>query len=88
VAESGLPGFAVTTWAGLFAAKDLPADRLDRIATAVAKALKNPELVRKIAAAGFLPGETSPVEFQKLWLAESAMWKKTVDNAPALQLER
>ncbi|MFW7348826.1 MAG: Bug family tripartite tricarboxylate transporter substrate binding protein [Pigmentiphaga sp.] len=88
VAESGLPGFVVTTWAGLFAARDLPADRLDRIAAAVAKALKNPELVRKIAAAGFLPGEASPVEFQKLWMAESAMWKKTVDHAPALQLER
>lgn len=88
VAESGVPNFVVTTWAGVFAAKAVPPDRMEKLSAAIAKALRQPELQKKLAGAGFLPGEASSVEFQKLWMAETAVWKQTVANAPALQQER
>lgn len=88
VAESGLPNFSVTTWAGLFASKGVPKERAEKVAAAVARALSNPELVRKLADAGFLPGDVALAGFQGFWQAESEMWKKTVANAPALQQER
>ncbi|WP_051236579.1 Bug family tripartite tricarboxylate transporter substrate binding protein [Ottowia thiooxydans] len=88
VAESGLPNFAVTTWAGLFASKDVPRDRAEKIASAVARAFANPELVKKLSDAGFLPGDSSLAAFQRFWQSESEVWKTTVAHAPALQQER
>lgn len=88
VAESGLPGYVVTTWAGIFAAKDVPKDRVERVSAALAKATKDPAFIQKLATAGVLPGEASSSSFQKLWKAETAMWQKTVALSPALQQER
>lgn len=88
VNESGLPGYVVTTWAGLFASKAVPAERIQRISAAMAKGFKDPAIVQKLAAAGFLPGEASSSRFQALWQADSEVWKKVVAHAPSLQQER
>lgn len=88
VIESGVPGYAITTWAGLFVAKGVPPERVQRISLAIAKISKNQMVVDKLATAGFLPGEASSSKFQALWLQESDIWKKVVAGAPSLQLER
>ena len=46
--ESGLPGFVVTTWQGVFAPAGTPAAVLARVHAALVKAIHSPELKPKI----------------------------------------
>lgn len=55
VAESGLPGFALTEWIGLYAPARTPAPIVARIAAAVRHALAVPDVVARLADVGAEP---------------------------------
>ncbi len=61
VAESGLPGFALTEWIGLYAPARTPPAIVARIAEAARAALQEPEVIARLADVGaepaFLAGE-------------------------------
>ncbi len=63
VIETGLPQYEYTTWFGLFAAKDTPAEVAQGIYAAVREAMRSPELRRTIQAAGAEPLVNTPQEF-------------------------
>ena len=50
--ESGLKGFNVTIWHGLYAPKGTPKDVIDKVNAALRVALKEPELVKREEALG------------------------------------
>lgn len=87
VGESGLPGFVVTTWAGIFAPKDVPADRIQRISDSIDRVFQDAAVVQQMAASALLPGEPSATRFQAIWLSDLEMSKKVVAAAPELQQE-
>ena len=87
VAESGVPSFVITTWAGVFAPKGVAPDRITIISSAMTRILANRDMAMKLQGAGLLPGEGSAQSFEAFWRAESTMWEKTVAHSKALQQE-
>ena len=71
--ESGLKGFNVTIWHGLYAPKGTPKAVVDQLNAALRTALKDPELIKREEALGAVvvtDGRLSPVEHKKFVAAE------------------
>jgi tripartite-type tricarboxylate transporter receptor subunit TctC len=82
VAESGFPGFEVTTWGGIVAPAGIPRAVLGRLHEEVRKAGKAPTLVERYAALGATPvTSASPEEFATFIRNEFAKWAKVIKSA-------
>jgi len=51
-AESGLPGFEITVWFGMWAPKGTPKPVIDTLSVALQEALRDPEVKNRLASAG------------------------------------
>lgn len=83
VAESGLPGFEVTSWYGLFAPAAVPGALVARLNGDVAAILELRELKERLATLGAEPAPMSTEEFGRHVRAEIAKWAKVVQEAGA-----
>jgi tripartite-type tricarboxylate transporter receptor subunit TctC len=81
LAESGLPGFDVTSWYSLVAPAGTPPERIARVQAAVAQAFAKPDVRAKIAGLGAEPVADTPAEFASLLKTESARWQKLAREA-------
>ena len=80
VAET-LPGFEVTNWFGMAVPAGTPADRINRIQQSVAKALKDPDVVRTFAGLGVDPVGNPPAQFGAYIEQERIRWQKVITDA-------
>jgi tripartite-type tricarboxylate transporter receptor subunit TctC len=78
VAESGLPGFDVDLWIGIYAPAGLPPAVLARLNGELNKVLQHPELRAAFAKIGVEPRGTSPEEGAAFTRAEFEKWKKVI----------
>jgi tripartite-type tricarboxylate transporter receptor subunit TctC len=78
LAESGFPGYDLTTWWGLFAPAGTPEEVLARIHADTIAALRNPELRERFASLAVEPGGGSRVEFADYVRREVAKYDKLV----------
>jgi tripartite-type tricarboxylate transporter receptor subunit TctC len=74
VAEAGLPGFETSLWFGLVAPAGTPDAIRDRLAEAVARAIKSDAVLKAFRAQGIEPLEGGPAAFAKYIDAETARW--------------
>jgi tripartite-type tricarboxylate transporter receptor subunit TctC len=74
VAESGFPNFEAIQWEGLLTTAGTPRDIVVRLNAELKRALRNPDLVAKLAVLGVSPGGGSPEEFQALISREIRSW--------------
>jgi tripartite-type tricarboxylate transporter receptor subunit TctC len=81
VAESGVPGYALTNWFGLVAPAATPQERVLKINNDVVNVLKNPDLQKKIADLGADAVGNTPEEFGAAMRAESAQWAEVIKAA-------
>jgi tripartite-type tricarboxylate transporter receptor subunit TctC len=82
--ESGLKGFEVTIWHGLYAPKGTPADVLAKINAALKVALKDPEFIKKqegLGAVVVTDKRMEPAEHKKFVGAEIAKWTPIIKAA-------
>jgi tripartite-type tricarboxylate transporter receptor subunit TctC len=82
--ESGMKGFEVTIWHGLYAPKGTPADVVTAINNALKAALKDPEFIKKQEALGALvvtDKRIEPAEHKKFVAAEIAKWGPVIKAA-------
>jgi tripartite-type tricarboxylate transporter receptor subunit TctC len=79
--ESGLPGFVVTTWQGLFAPGGTPAPILARVNAEFVKAINSPELKPKIEQQDMEPTGVPVKVFNDMYRAELARWTKVAKDA-------
>ncbi len=82
--ESGLKGFEVTIWHGLYAPKGTPADVLAKINAALKVALKDPEFIKKqegLGAVVVTDKRSEPAEHKKFVAAEIAKWTPIIKAA-------
>ena len=82
--ESGLKGFEVTIWHGLYAPKGTPADVLAKINHALKVALKDPDFIKKQEALGAVvvtDKRVEPAEHKKFVAAEIAKWSPVIAAA-------
>ena len=81
VAESGLEGFEMVSWYGLWAPPNLPQDLVTKLQQEVAKALKSPQVAKTLGDYGFVPSGSSPEEFKAYIKQESAKYAKLIKAA-------
>jgi tripartite-type tricarboxylate transporter receptor subunit TctC len=81
VAESGFPDFEAIQWVGLLTTARTPKDVVDRLNTEVNKALKDPDLIGKLAQEGMLPGGGTSAEFRSVIATDIKNWKETARAA-------
>ena len=89
-AESGFPGFDVTSWVGLFGPAGLPGEVITKANAAIGVALRDDAVRSRLMAAGFEPDPTTPVEFaakiasERVALTASVRaWQRSSASAPA-----
>lgn len=76
--EAGVPGYDKSAWFGLFAPAAVPEPIVTHVYLAVAKVLKNPEIVKRLAAEGAVARGQPPAEFDAFVRAELALWAKLI----------
>lgn len=79
--ESGLPGFVVTTWQGVFAPAGTPAAVLTRVNAEIVKAVRSPELRPKIEQQDMDPTGLGVKAFTDAYYAELKRWTKVAKDA-------
>ena len=63
IAEAALPGFAATTWYGLFAGAATPRPLITKLHADVTRALKSPEVIERLTRDGSDPVGSEPAAF-------------------------
>jgi tripartite-type tricarboxylate transporter receptor subunit TctC len=81
VAESGLDGFEMVSWYGLWAPPNLPPELVTKLQQEVAKALKSPQVAKALVEYGFMPSGSTPEEFKAYIRQESAKYAKLIKAA-------
>jgi tripartite-type tricarboxylate transporter receptor subunit TctC len=79
--ESGLSGFEVTSWYGLWVPVGTPPALVQKLHDAVVKAFADPELRDTWAKLGADPGGATPEAFRALIDKDVAKWAKVVQEA-------
>lgn len=78
IAESGLPGYQVYEWNGLFAPAGTPQAIVDRLSALTREVLNSPEVSQRLAAIGAEPAGSRPEDFRKFVEGETAKWAKVI----------
>jgi tripartite-type tricarboxylate transporter receptor subunit TctC len=83
VAESGLPGFDVGFWLGVLAPAGTPRPIVDKLNAAMLKALRDPEVVQRMAGLGVEIIGNSADEFARVVRSDIIKWAKVVKDSGA-----
>lgn len=81
VAESGLPGFEVAAWFGVFAPASTPKPVVDKLSAEIRKAVAAPDVRQRLVDLGAEPLGSSPEDFSAFVNAEYAKWGKLINEA-------
>jgi len=81
VAESGFPGFEAIQWVGLLTTAGTPKPIVEKLNAEVNRALRDPDLIPKLAAQGVSPAGGSVEEFQTLIAREIRNWTEVARTA-------
>jgi len=83
LAESGLAGYEVGSWQGVFAPAGTPPDVVKRLNTEIVKIINMPDVRAKLEALGAEPVGNSSDEFATIVKSEVAKWAKVVKESGA-----
>ncbi len=86
MAEAGVPGYDTSTWGGVLAPAGTPKAVIDKLNTAINRALAAPDVRERMLAAGIEPVGGSPAQFAGFIQTEMVKWAKVAKNA-AIQPE-
>jgi tripartite-type tricarboxylate transporter receptor subunit TctC len=78
MAESGVPGFDVSTWFGILAPAGTPAPIVTRLNEAFTTALRTPDMRERLGRMGAEPAPMSSEQFAQLIKSELAKYEKVV----------
>src|SRR6185436_7794039 len=70
VPESGLPGYDVSSWYGLYAPASTPDAIIGRLNSEIRAAMKSPDVSERLSSQGAQAAPTSPEEFGRITRAE------------------
>ena len=86
VEEAGGPslkGFEASSWFGLLAPAGTPADIVNKVQQATARALGTPEMKERLLAQGAIPSGNTPAQFAQLIDRELKKWQPVVKASGA-----
>ena len=80
VAESGLPGFAMTSWWGVLGPAGMPQPIVTRLNTELGRILRLPDVQKNFATLGVDAATSTPEEFGSFIKAEFAKYAKLINE--------
>ena len=83
IAESGFPGFDLSSWFGMVGPAGLPHEIAARVQREIVRALAIPEIREKFIQQGADPVGSTPEEFGEFMRNETAKWAKLVKDSGA-----
>jgi tripartite-type tricarboxylate transporter receptor subunit TctC len=81
IAESGMPGYEVTSWQGMCAPAAVPKPLLAKLNADLVKVLNIPDTQRRLAEQGVDAAPTTPEQFASHIRSEIIKWAKVVKEA-------
>lgn len=82
MAESGVTGFDVSTWAVMYVPPGTPADRIAKLHETVTGILRQPDVMERFAVQGApVPPAMTPAQVAAFVRNDVAMWRKLVSDA-------
>jgi len=81
LAESGVPGFNVTSWYGLVVPAGTPKEIIARLHAAAVAALRNPEVKKRFDSTDLEPGGSTSDQFGAFIRSEVAKWAKVIKES-------
>ena len=74
--ESGVPGYNVPFWNGIYAPPGTPSAIVEKVSAAAAKAMRDPATMAKLRELGANPIGSTPAELDKFWQEQLALYTK------------
>ena len=86
IAESGVPGFEVVSWQGIFVPAGVPKPIIDRLHAEIMKILQTPEMQDRLKSLGMQPSSMTPDQVAAFQKAEVEKWAQVI-KAAGIKLE-
>jgi tripartite-type tricarboxylate transporter receptor subunit TctC len=83
IAESGLPGFDINTWFGIFVPARTPREVVERLHAEFTRALAAPDVREKMVSLGAEPVGSTPAEFAAYIRSEEAKYARVIKASGA-----
>jgi len=81
VAESGVPGYAASSWNAIAAPAKTPAALVERLNAEIQRALAAPEVKEKLASLGVTARGSTPDEMKRLVAGDVEKWRRVIEQA-------
>ncbi len=81
VAESGVPGYDVSSWYGIYASTKTPAEVLGKINAGMVAMLREPSNTGKFKILGVVPRSSTPAELTAMNVADAKLWAPIISEA-------
>lgn len=81
IAEAGVPGYEVESWQGIFMPVKTPTPIVQKMNAAVAKALADPDVLKKFEATAYNAEASSPEALGQYLRQETAKWTAIIKSA-------
>ena len=78
IAESGLPGYVIDSWQGVFAPAKTPNEIVQQISRDLAKALAEPSLIEKLGRNAYTVESSSPEALAKFLKTDTEKWEGVI----------
>ncbi len=85
VAESGFPGYEVTTWYSILVPAGTPADVIDRLHVELVRVVALPDVRERLIAIGMVPETSTPEQLAANIRTEVARWEPIIKAAGIAQ---
>ena len=83
VTESGVPGYSLVNWYGIWAPKNTASEITTRLAAEIARTFRTPEMSAQLRNSGSEIVASTPQEFEKFCLSEKEKWANIVTRSGA-----
>jgi tripartite-type tricarboxylate transporter receptor subunit TctC len=81
VAESGVPGYDVSSWYALYVSAKTPPEIVEKLNTDIVFMLRESAVKEKLGSLGILVASSRPEELAARNAADAAVWKKLIEVA-------
>jgi tripartite-type tricarboxylate transporter receptor subunit TctC len=81
IAESGVPGYSVSSWFGMFGPANLPPNVMDRLSSAIRQMSTDPRFVAAMAPQAMRIVAGPPTELQEATRTDSQKWADVIKRA-------
>lgn len=81
VIESGVAGYEMALWQGMFAPNGTPKAIINQLSTSTLKILESPELKERFIKAGVQIAPLNQAQYSDLYFSDIERWKKVIEKA-------